>query len=133
MPKREVRVDAAASPNISKYAKANDVWISLARHGNNMRLTVRDNGVGFDTAAPQSQRYGLVGMGFRAEADQGRLRVRSKPDSTNCTLSYKTVATSPTTSVVAGLWPRGLSHCTLLSAVHRACRHSFPQPLKEQP
>jgi len=72
VPKREVRVAAAASPNISKYAKANDVRISLARHGNNVRLTVRDNGVGFDTAAPQSQPYGLVGMGFRADADQGR-------------------------------------------------------------
>ena len=79
MPERAVRAAVAASPNISKYAKANDVWISLARHGNNVRLTVRDNGLGFDTAAPQSQRHGLVGMGFRAEAEQGRLRVHSKP------------------------------------------------------
>jgi len=73
------RIAQEAVTNISKYAKANDVWMSLARHGDNVRLTVRDNGVGFDTAAPQSQCYGLVGMGFRAEAEQGRLRVHSMP------------------------------------------------------
>jgi signal transduction histidine kinase len=73
------RIAQEAVTNISKYAQASAVWISLARHGDNVRLTVRDNGVGFDTAAPRTRRYGLVGMGFRAEAERGRLRVHSKP------------------------------------------------------
>ena len=73
------RIVQESVTNISKYAQATQVWISLGRQGDAVRLTVRDNGMGFDTASPPSQRYGLVGMRFRAEAEHGRLRVDSAP------------------------------------------------------
>ena len=73
------RIVQEAVTNISKYAQATQVWISLGRQGDCVLLTVRDNGLGFDTASPRAQRYGLVGMRFRAEAEHGRLRVHSAP------------------------------------------------------
>ena len=73
------RIVQEAVTNISKYAQATQVWISLGRQGDCVLLTVRDNGLGFDTASPRARRYGLVGMRFRAEAEHGRLRVHSAP------------------------------------------------------
>ena len=73
------RIAQEAVTNISKYAQATQVWISLGRQGDSVFLTVRDDGLGFDTASPRAQRYGLVGMRFRAEAEHGRLRVHSAP------------------------------------------------------
>jgi signal transduction histidine kinase len=73
------RIVQEAVTNISKYAQAGNVWISLGRQGDRAFLTVRDDGLGFDTATPRAQRYGLVGMRFRAEAEDGRLRVHSAP------------------------------------------------------
>lgn len=73
------RIVQEAVTNISKYAQAGNVWISLGRQGESVFLTVRDDGLGFDTASPRAQRYGLVGMRFRAEAEHGRLRVHSAP------------------------------------------------------
>lgn len=71
------RIVQEAVNNISKYAQAQQVWISLCRKGECVQLVVRDNGLGFDTATPRPQRYGLVGMRFRAEAERGRLRIQS--------------------------------------------------------
>jgi signal transduction histidine kinase len=73
------RIVQEAVNNISKYAHASNVWISLGRQGDWVLLNVRDDGLGFDTASPASQRYGLVGMRFRAEAEHGRLRLHSAP------------------------------------------------------
>ena len=73
------RIVQEAVTNISKYAQATQVWIGLGRQGDCVFLTVRDDGLGFDTAVPRSQRYGLVGMRFRAEAEHGRLRLESAP------------------------------------------------------
>ncbi len=73
------RIVQEAVTNITKYAQAKQVWISLGRQGDSVLLSVRDDGLGFDTASPRAQRYGLVGMRFRAEAEHGRLRVHSTP------------------------------------------------------
>lgn len=73
------RIVQEAVNNISKYAQAQQVWIGLGREGKYVVLTVRDNGLGFDPATPRPQRYGLVGMRFRAEAERGRLRIQSAP------------------------------------------------------
>jgi signal transduction histidine kinase len=73
------RIVQEAVNNISKYAQARQVWITLGRQGDVVQLTVRDDGLGFDTATPKPRRYGLVGMRFRAEAEHGRLRLHSAP------------------------------------------------------
>ena len=42
-------------------------------------VSVRDNGVGFDTDLPRLQRHGLLGMRYRVEAEGGTMRLASKP------------------------------------------------------
>jgi signal transduction histidine kinase len=71
------RVVQEAITNISKYASATQVWITLAAHDGQVEVSVRDDGIGFDTAAPRSSTYGLMGMRFRVEAEGGTLTLNS--------------------------------------------------------
>ena len=73
------RVVQEAITNISKYAKADQVWITLAMVDGQIEVSVRDDGVGFDTAIEHGSVYGLVGMRFRVEAEGGTLTLRSNP------------------------------------------------------
>jgi signal transduction histidine kinase len=73
------RVVQEAVTNIAKYAKARHVWISLASHEGQVLASVRDDGAGFDTSVPPRSAYGLLGMRFRVEAEQGKLDVVSEP------------------------------------------------------
>ncbi len=88
------RVVQAAVTNISKYAQARQVWITLAPAAGGVELSVRDDGVGFDAAAPKQSRYGLVGMRFRIEAERGSLAVQSAPgQGTRIVMSLPAAAT----------------------------------------
>jgi signal transduction histidine kinase len=71
------RVVQEAITNISKYASATQVWITLAAHDDQVEVSVRDDGIGFDTAVPRSSTYGLMGMRFRVEAEGGTLTLNS--------------------------------------------------------
>jgi signal transduction histidine kinase len=73
------RLVQEAITNISKYAQARQVWISLAPNGDHTDVSVRDDGVGFDTRTPPISSFGLLGMRFRVEAEGGTLRVVSAP------------------------------------------------------
>ncbi len=73
------RLVQEAITNISKYARAEQVWIELASHGSEVQISVRDDGVGFDLDAQAGSAYGLVGMRFRVEAEHGVLTVASSP------------------------------------------------------
>jgi len=73
------RVVQEAITNISKYAKASQVWVNLAAVDGQIEVSVRDDGVGFDTAVDHGSAYGLVGMRFRVEAEGGTLTLRSHP------------------------------------------------------
>ena len=73
------RLVQEAITNISKYAQARQVWITLAPTGEHTDVSVRDDGVGFDTRIPPSSSFGLLGMRFRVEAEGGTLRVVSTP------------------------------------------------------
>jgi len=73
------RLVQEAITNISKYAQARHVWLTLASRDGRVEVSVRDDGVGFDTAAPPQSAYGLVGMRFRVEAEGGTLNVVSTP------------------------------------------------------
>lgn len=68
-----------AITNISKYARAQQIWVSLGLVGGLVQAAVRDDGIGFDATAKPKSAYGLVGMRFRAEAEGGRLTVISTP------------------------------------------------------
>ena len=74
------RVVQEAITNVSKYARAKNLWLDLVSSGGVARLSVRDDGVGFDTATPSTSAYGLLGMRFRVQAEHGTLAVTSAPN-----------------------------------------------------
>ncbi len=60
----------------------------MATRNDRIEVTVRDDGVGFDTTVPPRSAYGLAGMRFRVEAAGGTLAVSSAPgQGTQLTLS----------------------------------------------
>lgn len=73
------RLVQEAITNITKYAHASHVWVSLLTHDGMVEITVRDDGVGFDTNIKPISAHGLVGMRFRVEAEGGTLRLVSAP------------------------------------------------------
>jgi signal transduction histidine kinase len=65
--------------NISKYAKAKNVTLSLHNLGTYISVQVRDDGVGFDKTKVDGTHHGLLGMQHRVEALGGKLLVTSMP------------------------------------------------------
>lgn len=74
------RVVQEAITNVSKYARASQLWLSLGVTHGQAELTVRDDGLGFDTDAAAGSAFGLLGMRFRVEAEHGTLSVVSAPN-----------------------------------------------------
>jgi signal transduction histidine kinase len=62
-----------AITNISKYAKARNVWLIVQARDGQVEVSVRDDGVGFDSSARPSSAHGLVGMRYRVEAEGGTM------------------------------------------------------------
>lgn len=73
------RLTQEAITNISKYAKANHMWLALDAQDGWVRMVLRDDGIGFNTQGASRSAYGLVGMRFRVEAAGGKLVVISQP------------------------------------------------------
>jgi signal transduction histidine kinase len=73
------RLVQEAITNISKYAQARNVWLTLADRGDHVEVSVRDDGVGFDPRSQPPSAHGLMGMRYRAEAERGALTVVSAP------------------------------------------------------
>jgi signal transduction histidine kinase len=70
------RVAQEALVNALRHADATQIEVRLEREGDQVRLLVRDDGVGFDPGAPTS-RLGLAGMRERVERVQGAIEVLS--------------------------------------------------------
>lgn len=73
------RLVQEALTNIAKYASAHDVRVRVQAVEDGVRVTVEDDGAGFDTAALTPGVHGLAGMRFRIESHGGRLQVESQP------------------------------------------------------
>lgn len=73
------RLVQEATTNILKYAHATQVWVRLAVEHDQVAVSVRDDGVGFDTRVQARFAFGLVGMRFRVEAEGGTLSLVSAP------------------------------------------------------
>ncbi|HEY2559899.1 MAG TPA: CHASE3 domain-containing protein [Caldimonas sp.] len=74
------RLVQEALTNVVKYAKASEVAVTLQPSGDGGAVvSVRDNGLGFDTGQPRLARHGLIGMRYRVEADGGTMRLESSP------------------------------------------------------
>jgi signal transduction histidine kinase len=74
------RLVQEALTNVVKYAKANEVDVSLQpSSAGGAVISVRDNGIGFDPQERRLARHGLIGMRYRVEADGGTMRLESSP------------------------------------------------------
>ena len=73
------RLVQEAITNITKYARARQVWVSMGSRDGQVQVVVRDDGAGFDARAKPNSAYGLVGMRFRVEAEGGTLVLESSP------------------------------------------------------
>jgi signal transduction histidine kinase len=75
------RVSQESLQNIAKHSQATHVNLCLREADKNIRLSVTDNGNGFDaaTAAAKPGSFGLAGMQERARLLGGKLRVLSAP------------------------------------------------------
>lgn len=77
-----VRIAQEALTNVAKHAKASQVAMALSHEGDRIRLTISDNGVGYDPdriSGASSPHWGLVTMTERAEGLGGHCRVESEP------------------------------------------------------
>jgi len=64
--------------NIAKYAKAREVRVRMAPHGEDrVRVSVQDDGIGFDPRVSRRSAHGLLGMRYRIEAEGGTMSVVS--------------------------------------------------------
>jgi len=73
------RVVQEALTNIAKYAQASEVRVLLQQSGERARLSVVDNGLGFDTQQDRQGGHGLAGMRFRMRSCGGDFALRSTP------------------------------------------------------
>jgi signal transduction histidine kinase len=71
------RVVQESITNISKYARATEVQVTLEPVGDHVHVTVQDDGMGFDVNRVGSGHHGLLGMRVRLEAHAGKLTVSS--------------------------------------------------------
>jgi signal transduction histidine kinase len=65
---------AESLTNAAKHAQATEVWVTVDTDGLNVRLSIRDDGIG---GADFGRGSGLIGLRDRAEALGGRLEVSS--------------------------------------------------------
>ncbi|RPI32132.1 MAG: PAS domain S-box protein [Chloroflexota bacterium] len=72
------RITQEALNNIVKHSKATQAMVTL-RLGDTVRLTIADNGAGFDSEAVTADHLGLKIMQERAEAIGARLSIYSEP------------------------------------------------------
>jgi signal transduction histidine kinase len=77
------RITQEALTNVAKHAQANQVMIVVTTDPDKVRLTITDDGLGFDTTrrTPPTgrQSWGLITMVERAEVVNGHCRITSRP------------------------------------------------------
>ena len=76
------RIAQEAITNALRHAGATQIEIDLRRENGELRLLVRDNGLGFDVESAQAQPVGLglIGVKERAALVGGRARIISSPN-----------------------------------------------------
>ena len=78
------RIAQEALTNVERHAHAEKVSIRLDRQADGLRVTIEDDGIGFDVASTRERaaaggRLGFIGMRERAEILGGRLEIDSSP------------------------------------------------------
>ena len=73
------RMVQEALTNAAKHAEAKTVAVSMRSEGGRVRVSVRDDGRGFDMSTARPSTHGLIGMRYRVQAEGGRVRIVSQP------------------------------------------------------
>jgi len=73
------RIVQESLANARKHSRAAAVAVEVARSDDGLRLTVRDDGCGFETASVRGQGFGLMGMRERVRLAGGEIRIDSSP------------------------------------------------------
>ena len=75
------RIAQEALTNACKHSKSKKVMVTMAQEGQDVRLEVRDWGIGFDPESVEKGHFGLEGIRQRVRLLGGRLTIESKPGS----------------------------------------------------
>ena len=80
------RVAQEALTNVLRHAQAQRIWVEITRNENELEVRIRDDGIGFDTAATAAQplahsgsSMGLIFMQERAKLAGGSIEFKSTP------------------------------------------------------
>lgn len=78
------RVTQEALTNVARHAQARQVWVDLRQSSDELRLTIRDDGTGFDARAARERAarggsFGLLGMEERVLLIGGKIEIDSGP------------------------------------------------------
>ncbi len=73
------RITQEALANLLRHSEASHAKLRLERAGAQVRLTIEDDGVGFDPVTVRGEGLGLPGMAERAEVAGGTFEIRSVP------------------------------------------------------
>lgn len=73
------RIAQEALSNTLRHSKADSMDIRLVRYGGQVRLTLRDNGIGFDPEEKKQASYGLLTMEERVHEIGGTFHLMSEP------------------------------------------------------
>jgi PAS domain S-box-containing protein len=65
--------------NVRRHSGASQVVVRVARSGDGVRLSVIDDGCGFDRAAGRTRGFGLIGIEERTMLADGECRIESSP------------------------------------------------------
>jgi signal transduction histidine kinase len=78
--------------NALKHAKASNIWVAVEQQGDEVEMTLRDDGVGFDVEAPAPEgHYGMTMMRERATVGGGTFTIQSVPgEGTTITVRFPT-------------------------------------------
>jgi signal transduction histidine kinase len=75
-----LRVLQEALHNAAKHSRVRRIEVRMAQHANEVHLTVRDAGIGFDVESSiQGKGLGLISMRERVRLLRGRFAIKSKP------------------------------------------------------
>lgn len=78
------RIVQEALTNVVRHARAHEVWVGLQETAQELRLSVRDDGIGFNVEAAQDraargESLGLLGLHERVQVVGGRVEIASAP------------------------------------------------------
>jgi len=75
-----VRTLTESLTNIANHAKAQTVDVDITAQDKNIILTIKDDGIGFDTSSIPSGHYGILGIKERIRLVNGNVQIQSKKD-----------------------------------------------------